>query len=420
MQDAHDPYGALKLRDYRRLLAGSILYTLGTEMQAVAVGMELWRRTGSKAALGWTGFVQFMPVLCLALTAGHAADRVNRQKLLMTAQTLGALTSLGLAILSFWQGPIYLIYLCLFLVGVARAFNVPARWALLPQVVPTELLPNAVNWNSSGFQIANVAGPALGGLVLATATPALAYALACVCGLGCVALVGTLRPRTVERARESRTLQSLLAGIRFVWRTKPILATISLDLFAVLFGGATALLPVFADDILEVGDVGYGIMRAAPAFGAFIMAFVLAHHPPLHNAGRLLLAVVAGFGVAWIVFGLSRSYPLSLAMLVVTGALDNISVVIRGTLVQTLTPEAMRGRVGAVNIVFVSSSNELGGFESGITAHYFGTVPSVVMGGVGTLLVVGTVLALWPPILRLGIARSALPVEGETVQETVP
>jgi MFS family permease len=409
MQEAHDPYGALRQRDYRRLLSSSVLYTLGIEMQAVAVGWELWLRTGSALALSFVGLAQFLPVLVLALPAGQAADRHDRKKLLMAAQGLAALTSLGLAAISFGEGPVEWMYLCLLMVGVARAFNVPARWALLPQVVPPHLLANAVTWNSSGFQIANVAGPALGGLVVATIIPAGTYFLTALCALCCVGLTSTLRTHKVAPPRETRSLQTLLAGIRFVWQTKPVLATITLDLFAVLLGGATALLPIFAKDILHAGAVGLGWLRAAPALGALVMGLVLAHHPPLRYAGKTLLAAVSGFGVATIVFGLSDYFPLSFAMLMVTGALDNISVVVRGTLVQTLTPEAMRGRVGAVNIIFVSSSNELGAFESGVTAHFFGPIASVVMGGYGTILVVFGVMALWPALIRLSLERPTKP-----------
>jgi MFS family permease len=421
MQGAHDPYGALRLRDYRRLLCGSVLFTLGTEMQAVAVGWELYNRTNSALPFAFAGLAQFLPVLFLALPAGQAADHYSRQKLLMAAQALAGLTSIALAALSWWQGPVALIYLCLLVVGVARAFSVPARWALLPQVIEPELLPNAVTWNSSGFQVANVAGPALGGLLLAQVAPAGVYIATAVCAFCCMLLVGSLRPRPVPPPTEARSLETLLAGLRFVWNTKPILATISLDLFAVLLGGATALLPIYARDVLQVEAAGYGWLRAAPSLGALVTAFIMAHHPPLRHAGKTLLAAVAGFGLATVVFGLSTNYALSFVMLLLTGALDNVSVVVRGTLVQTLTPEAMRGRVGAVNIVFVSSSNELGAFESGVTAHYFGPIASVVMGGIGTVLVVFTVMALWPAIASLSIVRPLTSSEEEldTLEETL-
>jgi MFS family permease len=406
MQEAHDPYAALRSRDYRRLLLGNMLASMASEMQSAAVGWELYYRTESAAALGIVGLVQFLPVLLLSLPAGHAADRYSRKGLLLAAQGLMVLTSLGLALLSFFEGPVPIVYLCLLLAGVSRAFNAPARWALVPQVVPDGALGNAITWNSSAWQVASMLGPTLGGLIIAlTRNFVGTYLLAVLGFLGCSVLIAGIRPRSGTGRRESVSLDSLLAGIRFVWRTKLILATITLDLFAVLLGGATALLPIYARDILEVGPTGFGLLRAAPSLGAFLMAIVLAHRPPLRRAGRALLLSVAGFGAATIVFGFSENVVLSFAMLALTGALDNISVVVRGTLVQVLTPDAMRGRVSAVNTIFIVSSNELGAFESGITAFWFGAVASVVGGGIGTILVVLGVALRWPEVLRLGSLR---------------
>jgi MFS family permease len=411
MADDHDPYAALRFRDYRLVLSGSVLASIGSQMQAPVVGWEIASRTqdepilgiiGPKLALGLVGLIQFLPILLLALPAGQIVDRFNRKAVLMAAQTLVALAAVALAVLSLVQGPVLLIYGCLLLTGVARAFSAPARWALVPMVVPHNLISNAVTWNSSGWQIASVAGPALGGLILAEVGPAGAYLVTATLALACALLVGMTRPRQEARVAVDRSLSSLLAGARFVWRTKPILATITLDLFAVLFGGATALLPLFARDVLHVGEVGFGWLYAAPALGALLMALVLAHRPPLRRPGVALLWAVAGFGAATIVFGLSTNFALSFIMLAVTGALDNISVVVRGTLVQVLTPDAMRGRVSAVNAVFIGSSNELGAFESGLTADWFGLVVSVVGGGIGTIIVVATVMCLWPEVLRLG------------------
>jgi MFS family permease len=413
MQEAHDPYAALRHRDYRCLLGGGILSSIAVAMLSVVAGYEIYERTKSYAALGLVGLVQFAPFLLLALPAGHAADRYSRKGLLLTAQALMTLTALGLAALSFWQGPIALMYVGLLLAGVSRAFNAPARWALVAQVVPLPLLANAVTWNSSGWQLAATVGPTLGGVMIYVAGGAAgAYLLAAACAAAGIALLLGIRPRPVVIQREPVTLQSLLAGIGFVWKTKLILATLTLDLFAVLLGGATALLPAFAKDILIVGPDGppwlqdpavrQGLLRAAPSFGAILMAIALAHRPPLQRAGRTLLWSVAGFGAATVVFGLSRNFYLSFAMLAVTGALDNVSVVVRGTLVQVLTPDPLRGRVSAVNTIFVSSSNELGEFESGVTAALVGPVLSVVGGGIGTILVVLAVMLRWPEILRLG------------------
>lgn len=406
MNDFHDPYAALRHSGYRRLLIGNMLGSVGNQMQSLAVGWELYQRTDSALDLGLVGLVQFLPVVFLSLPAGQAADHFSRKGLLLTSLALAALASAALAALSFFQGPIPLIYVCLFLVGVARAFMAPARWSLVHQLVPESALGNAITWNSSGWQVASMSGPALGGLVIAATGKAFhAYLIAVLCSIAVIGLLLPIRPRPVERSSKGVTLQSFLAGVRFVFRTKLILATITLDLFAVLFGGATALLPIFARDILQVGPSGLGWLRAAPSFGAFLMALTLAHRPPLGRAGLALLASVAGFGAATIVFGLSRNFTLSFAMLLVTGALDNVSIVVRGTLVQLLTPEAMRGRVSAVNTIFIVSSNDLGDFESGLTAKWFGPVASVVIGGVGSLIVVAAVMGIWPGVLRLGSLR---------------
>jgi MFS family permease len=313
-----------------------------------------------------------------------------------------ALVALGLAALSLGQGPIPLLYLCLLLGGACRAFSAPARSALLPQLVPPDALANAVTWNSSGWQVANVAGPALGGLTVALFHYPAAYLLAALCCLASAVLLLPVRPRVIPRPAETRSLASLLAGIRFVWSSELLLAAITLDLFAVLLGGATALLPLYARDILHVGPIELGLLRAAPAVGAFGMAIVLAHRPPLRRAGPALLFAVAGFGLATIVFGFSTHFGLSFIMLVLTGAMDNVSVVVRGTLMQMLTPDEMLGRVAAVNTIFISSSNELGAFESGITAWPLGPVVSVVGGGIGTLAVVLLVMLRWPSLARLG------------------
>lgn len=406
MPPDHDAYAALRHRDYRCLLGGGVLSSIGSEVQAAAVGWELYLRTDSAAMLGYAGLVQFLPVLLLALPAGHAADHFSRKRIFQTAAGASALASLGLAALSFFQGPVEWIFACLLLAGTARAFTGPARSSLLAHVVPAEVLGNAVAWNSSGWQVANVAGPALGGLVLGLAGQArAAYLLAALCALTCAGLLIPIRPRPAKRPAAVRSLASLLDGVRFVRRTEPLLAAITLDLFAVLLGGATALLPIYARDILQVGPVWFGWLRAAPALGAVVMAILLAHRPPLRRPGRALLAAVAGFGLATIAFGFSQNVVVSFAALALMGALDNVSVVVRGTLMQTLTPDEMRGRVAAVNTVFISSSNELGAFESGMTAQWFGPVASVVGGGVGTLLVVLLVMLGWPQLVRLGRLR---------------
>ncbi len=399
----HDPYAPLRLVHYRRFLLGGILASAAAEMQVVALGWELYDRTNSTTALGLVGLVMFVPMLIMTLPAGHLADRHSRKFLLLASQGLMACASLGLAGLSYAKGPVWLAYAALSLAGLASALGRPARGAILRQLVPDHLVGGAVTWNSSGWQFASVAGPALGGVVIAlTGGATWAFLLAFAFSLAVVGLFGSLRPREIERSTEPLSLASLLVGLRFVRRTRMILAAITLDLFAVLLGGAVALLPVYAKDILQIGPVGLGWLRAAPSAGAVLMALTLAHRPPIRRAGPAMLGAVAGFGAATIVFGLSKNAYLSFAMLAITGALDMISVVIRSTLVQVLTPEAMRGRVGAVNSIFIGSSNELGGFESGITARYFGPVASVVGGGIGTILVVLGVGLGWPSVRRLG------------------
>jgi MFS family permease len=399
----HDPYRALRFRDFRLLLGGTFVTTLGSQMVSVAVGWELYERTHEAFALGLVGLVQVLPVILLALPAGHVADRFDRKRVVLLSQLLLGLTSLGLALLSFTQGALFLVYTCLLFMGVARAFSQPARSTMTPQAVPPEVFSSAATWSSSAWQLAAVVGPGLGGFLIALTQGAMAVYLVDV-GASLVFLVtlGLFRGRKIALSRETASLQSLLAGMSFLWKTKVIMAAITLDLFAVLFGGATALLPVYAKDILEVGPTGLGWLRAAPSIGAVMMVLLISHLPPFRRAGQALLWAVAGFGVATIVFGLSRSFALSLAMLMLLGALDNISVVVRSTLLLLRTPDEMRGRVSAVNSMFISSSNELGGFESGLLAAIFGPIIAVVSGGAGTILVVIAVALIWPEIRRLG------------------
>jgi MFS family permease len=398
----HDPYSILRDPNFRRFMLAGMTATVGNQMQGVAVGWELYERTGSPLALGLVGLAQVLPVLLLAIPSGHVADRHSRKKLIVIAQVILVISSMGLAILSVQRGPVSLVYLFLILTGVGQAIHRPARWSILPQVVPRELLLSAVTWNSSAWQIAAMAGPALGGIVIALDGAAACYLLNASCSAAVIALTLSLRLRTVVRDSEPVSWRSVLAGFRFVLGTDLILATITLDLLAVFLGGAVALLPIYARDILQIGPRGLGWLRAAPSIGSFLMALMLAHRPPMRQAGKSLLWAVAGFGVATMVFGISTNPYLSFAMLLLTGALDNISVVVRQTLVQLLTPDAMRGRVSAVNAVFVASSNELGEFESGVAARLLGTVASVVIGGAGTVLVVLAVAAIWPGVARLG------------------
>jgi MFS family permease len=402
----HDPYQALRFRDFRLLIIGQLVATLGEQMTSVAIGWELYQRTHSALALGLVGLVQIIPVILLSLPAGHIADQFNRKQIVVISQVVLMLSSLGLAILSFIQGDILLVYGCLLVIGITRAFKNPASSTLIPQTVPPEAFTNAATWNSSVWQLASVIGPALGGLMIALFSSAtLVFVFDAIAGLIFALMVTIIRgkQKAVTRTSEkSTTLASIAAGISFIRRTRIILAAITLDMFAVLLGGATALLPIYADDILHVGPVGLGWLRAAPSIGALLMALVLAHRPPFKRAGVMLLLAVTGFGIATILFGLSRSFFLSLAMLGLLGAFDNISVVIRGTLTLVKTPDEMRGRVASVTGIFIGASNELGGFESGLAATLFGATASVVGGGIGTILVVLAIAYFMPEIRRLG------------------
>jgi MFS family permease len=405
---AHDPIASLRSRDFRLYLIGNFVVTVGQQMQTTAIGWELYERTNNAFNLGLVGLVQMIPVILLVLHAGHVADRFDRKRVAMIALAVFALSSAGLAVVSARRGPIALMYGCLFAFGVARAFYGAARGALLPQLVPREHFGNAVTWSSAAWQLAAVAGPALGGTMIAVlgrAAPVFAMdAAAC---LTFLVLLARIRGKQATRSRERATVQSLFAGVRFLTRTDVLLAAITLDMVAVLLGGATALMPVFARDILKVGPAGLGWLNAAPSMGAVLMAVTLATRPPLARAGRALLTSVIGFGIATIVFGLSRSFPLSLAALFVLGALDNVSVVIRSALLQLMTPDELRGRVASVNSLFIGTSNELGGFESGALAAVAGPVFAVVAGGVGTVLTVLAIGARWPALRHLGRVQEA-------------
>lgn len=400
--ERHDPYAPLRYRDYRLLLIGRFITSFASEMLSFAIGWELWLRTHSAFALGMVGLVQVVPVILLSLPAGHVADQYNRKRIVVIAQLFLALCVIGLAWLSFTKGSLTLIYVCLLGIGIARAFNDPAASTLLPQTIPPELFSRAATWNSSVWQVASITGPALAGLLVGFFnTVTFIYVFGAVAAITFCILITFIKGRQLALAEKSATRDSVREGLRFMRDTKVILAAITLDMFAVLFGGAVALLPIYATDILKVGAQGMGIMRAAPSVGALIMAFALAHLPPMKKAGQTLLLAVTGFGVATIIFGLSTNFLLSVLMLAILGGLDNISVVIRGTLLLTQTPDEMRGRVSSVNSVFLGVSNELGSFESGFAAALFGPVIAVVAGGIGTILVVLSVARIWPEMGKL-------------------
>jgi MFS family permease len=381
------------------------------EMQSVAVGWQVYEITKRPLDLGYVGLAQFAPGFVLFLFAGHAADLFDRRKLLMWCYGGFALCSaLLLAISRRAPQSVHSIYVVLVLLGIFRSFNWPASRALLPQLVPEEHFANAVAWNASTFQIATIAGPAIGGIAYALFRgPEAVYAIAVTVSI--LATLFTLRIRPLptspekefaERVAEKEpvSLRTVLAGFRFIWDKKLILGSISLDMFAVLLGGAVALLPVYARTILHTGPWGLGLLRSAPGVGAALMAILVAHRPIRRRAGLTMLFAVAAFGALTIVFGISTSLILSLVALFLTGAADMVSVIIRATLVQVATPDEMRGRVSAVDMLFVGVSNELGEFESGLTAQWFGTVPAVVLGGVGTLLVIATWAWLFPELRK--------------------
>jgi len=416
----HDPYSALRIADYRFLIGSQLMIVIGGQIQAVAAGWELYGRTNSMMAMGWIGLVQFLPVIALTPIAGHAADRFDRRIIMLLTLITSGLCAAGMALVSHYHAPVGWMYACLMLRSISQTFGRPARSALMPQIVPAAIFTNAVTWGSTTFQLAFMIGPAIGGMIIQRSLP-LAYVCDAICALIGFVLACCIKPRPKRTAvSEPVTLANLAAGLHFVASTKVMLAALTLDLFAVLLGGATGLFPVYAKDILKVNGGGMGWLRSAPAAGSCVMALILAHLPPLKRSGRALLFMVAGFGLATIGFGLSRSFTLSLLMLFLAGAFDNVSVVIRHTLVQMLTPDAMRGRVSAVNGVFIGASNQLGDFESAAVASAFegrgfervtSATISVVSGGIGTLLVVLGVSATWPQLRRVGALHEIKPVE---------
>lgn len=396
-------YAAFGYRDFRLLIIGQFIVSLGGQMLSFAIGWELWLRTHDAFALGLVGLVQVIPVLLFSLPAGHVADHYNRKNIIFAMQILFAICSFSLALISLFDGPIVLIYLCLLGIGIAHAFNNPAASTLLPQTVPPHVFTSAATWSSSAWQFASVVGPALAGLLIALWNKAVViYIFDGLSAIVLLVLVGMIKGRELAlAAKNTTTLESLAAGLKFILNTRVIFAAITLDMFAVLLGGAVSLLPIYATDILKVGPEGLGIMRAAPSIGALVMAVIISQFQPFKQAGKILLWSVAGFGLATIIFGLSTSFWLSVAMLFLLGGLDNISVVIRSTLMLTLTPDEMRGRASAVNNIFIGTSNELGGFESGLAARLFGPIIAVVGGGIGTILVVLATAKIWPELTNL-------------------
>jgi MFS family permease len=403
LQMPHDSYAALRVANFRWLILGHSMATLAREAQIVVVGWQVYEHTRDPLSLGLIGLAEALPYVGVALYAGHLADRVTRRTIAI-AGTIGILLS-AMALLAFTlfgtiaRGQIWPVYLVIFLSGIARSFNRPAVTALSAEIVSRDIYGNAVAWRSSMWHFAAVFGPAIGGLLYGFAGAAVAYEAVivsmCVSLFAMMSITHRLRPAIIDEVTVS---ESLRVGLRFLWNQPLILAAMTLDLFSVLFGGAVALLPIFAR-LLSVGPQGLGMLRAAPAAGSVLTGIYLAHRPPFRRAGATLFTAVSIFGVCMIAFALSRSFYLSLAILMFSGMADNVSVVIRGTLIQLATPEHLLGRVSSVNQIFIGASNEIGAFESGVAARIMGTVPSVIFGGAMTLLVV-IVVAFWSAPLR--------------------
>jgi MFS family permease len=416
--EPHSGLAAFRHLDFSLYQIERALIVAALEMQSVAVGWQVYEITRRPLDLGLVGLAQFLPNIFLFLLAGHTADRISRKKVLLFCNLGFALCSALLIVIARSEPrDVKAIYGVLVLLGVVRAFNSPAGRALLPLLVPTEVFPNAVAWNATIFQGSTILGPALGGLLYAVfGGPAGVYAISVVgCILATIALL-RIHLKPVDRPDEVLSTKTVLAGLHYIWTHKIILGVISLDLFAVLLGGAVALLPVFAREILRTGPWGLGLLRASPGVGAAVMAILLAYRPLRRKVGKVMLFCVGGFGLFTIVFGLSHSLALSMTSLLFVGACDMVSVVIRGTLVQIATPDAVRGRVNAVEMIFIGASNEFGEFESGITAQWLGTVPAVILGGIGTLLIVGLWAWFFPELRKTEKLTPGEPME--PVQET--
>jgi len=407
---AVDAFSAIRNPYVRALALARISAVIGSQIVNVAVGYELYERTNSAWSLGLVGLFELAPVLLFMVPAGNAADRFPRRNIAMIAQTVMAVASLGLMAIAWFKGPVELIYAMLLLVGAARSFSGPATGTILPQLLKSEQFANANAWVASAFQFASISGPAVGGLIIAaTGTTVWAYFAAAMGQLIFVVAFAKLPVIKPPETAEARRFSDVFAGFGFIRRTPVFLAAITLDMFAVLLGGAVVLLPIFAKDILHVGPDGLGWLRAAPSIGSLLMMLAITRLKPWVRPGRVLIIAVVGFGLATIGFGLSTNFALSFFCLFLTGIFDSISVVIRLTLEQVVTPDRLRGRVSAINYVFIGFSNEFGAFESGATAALFGPVLSVVGGGIGTVAVVIAVALLWPALIRIGPLHTLKP-----------
>lgn len=444
--ERHDPYLALRVRNYRDYMVGSFLALIGRQAVSIAVTWEIYQWTGSATALGLVGLINVIPLLALSLPAGALADHADRRTIIRNAQAVLVVLSLALAALSvgrshlpdlaalrwanaglkqiallferhtdpatlrFDEPALPLMLLLLAASACVRILGWPARSTIIPLLLPQSALSNAITWNTSAFEVATMAGPAVGGFIIAGLGFPSVYLMDAVLGVAFCLVLGRVKYFQVPQpAPKARTWKHLLAGADFIWRKKVILGASSLDLFATLLGGAVALLPIYADRILHVGPIGLGWLRAAPSIGAFAMAMWIAHRAPMAHPGRVLLWSVAGFGLAILVFGFSTWFWLSFVALIFTGAFDNVSVVVRQTLVQLLTPDALRGRVTGVNQIFIGSSNEIGALRAGLMGALLGPVAAVVSGGLGTLVVVALIARKVPALRRLAPLHTLRP-----------
>lgn len=405
----HDPFSALRYKEFRFYIFARFFLTTAVNFQAVCVGWQIYEITKDPLSLGLIGLAEAIPYILIALFAGYVVDHYDRRKILLTAISVLVVASISLFYYSmnvedFSIKGVLPIYILIFITGLARGFISPSMFAIMSQLVPKNLFPNSSTWNSTVWQIGAVGGPALGGFVYGFLGVAKAYLLNTFLFTLAFLFFSLITARAVIKSDKVEGLrESLTAGLKFVFKNQLLVSALSLDLFAVFFGGAVALLPMFADQVLMVGPKGLGILRSAPAFGALIMAVLLAYYPLKENAGKKLLYAVALFGVCTIGFGLSTNFYLSLIFLALSGAFDNISVVIRTTIVQMQTPDNMRGRVSSVNSIFIGSSNEIGAFESGFAAKLLGLVPSVVFGGTMTMLVTGITARFAPKLRKLNL-----------------
>jgi len=406
----HDAYAVLKVRDFRLFLTFRFFTTIAFQMQGLIVGWQMYELTRDPLALGLIGLAEALPNIATALFAGHAADRYNRKRIIIwftllflvgtTLLFLFSIRSLGI-IAAFGVFPIYLVVM---ISGISRSFLYPSIIAMMSQLIPRHLYTNASTWNSTMWHIAAITGPAIGGMIYGFFGVRVAYMIVLFFLLLALTLLGVVKNRpTPEFVAGESLKQRLSSGLRFVFNNQILLGAMSLDMFAVLFGGAVAMLPVFAAEVLMVGPQGLGFLRAAPMAGAVIMSLVMAHRPPMVHAGRYLMIGVAGFGLSIICFALSRNFYLSMFLLMLSGMFDNISVIIRATAMQLLTPDEMRGRVASVNAIFIGSSNEIGSFESGLAAKLMGLIPSVIFGGMMTLGIVGFTTRFAPKLRKLNL-----------------